>query len=482
MSSANTTQQYQQAIQAMKTGRLEQATTLLRQVVACRPDIAECHLTLGLAYEGLQQTNQALQSYGRALSLKPDLQNALESYCRCLDQKSDAAEGYSQLAIAFAESNRLQQAEAFFRRALSLDPQHIRAHNNLGLLLNQLGRPQEAISCFQHAVSLDPHYANAQWNLALGLLRLGRLREGWQQFTWRTRAQLDAILDSHRSAKPNWDGSPFPDQTLLVRYEQGLGDAIQFIRYLPQVKALGGTVLVETPAALAPLFQRLVAIDQCIPAAPDGVQTVAHDHSVYLMDLPGIFQTDLETIPTPPPYLEPPPQCMDAWRNTFAPQALNVGIVWAGSPRHSNDLKRSCPLQHWPSLWDIPGIHWYSLQKGRAQESLSPELPLCDLSPRLHDLGDTAAAIMHLDLVISVDTSVLHLAGALNRPAWALLPFMPDWRWLLNRHDSPWYPSLTLFRQPHPGDWPTVFHQIKTALMQQINPHDSIRRNSPKSR
>ncbi len=463
--------QYQQAVSAMKQGQFQVATELLHQVVTASPQVAECHLTLGLAYEGLQQIDPALAAYGQALSLKPDLSEAYESYCRCLDLKPDAADGYSQMGIAFAESHRPLQAEKCFRRALEVNPSHAQAHNNLGLLLNSMGHWHEALDCFERAVALDHTYANAQWNLALSLLRLGNLQRGWQKFTWRRRAQLNAIRETQRSAGPGWNGTPFPDQTLLIRYEQGLGDSLQCLRYLPQVKALGGTVLVETPASLYPLLEHMPEIDLCVPATTEGHPTAYYDQFVYIMDLPRIFTSDLDSIPSHVPYLEAPSERYSGWRDTFDSQTFNVGIVWAGSPRHTNDTQRSCPLPHWQCLWDIPGVRWYSLQKGPAAGSLSPEHPIIDLSPRLNDFADTAAALMHLDLVISVDTAVLHLAGALNRPVWGLLAFLSDWRWLLDRSDSPWYPSLRLFRQNQPGHWTGVFEPVKTALLLQLQHH-----------
>ncbi len=459
------TQQFQQAVQACGRGQWQQAAGLLENVVATRPQIPECHISLGVVYENLLQNDRAIAAYGQAVSLNPDCGEALEGYCRCLDRQPDASEGYLQIGIAFAETGRAAQAESFFTRALALNPDAPLAHNNLGLLLNQQGRFQEAIEHFQQAVTLKPDYANAHWNLGLCLLRLGRLAEGWAQYAWRDRAELDTILVSQRKAGRPWDGSSFLGQRLLVRYEQGMGDAIQLARYLPWVKERGGTVLVEVPDALRDLFVSMAEIDQCVPAAPDGIPIADHDTFIFMMDLPRIFQTTLETIPSQVPYLHVPPDKIDQWRDTFDPRQFKVGIVWAGSPRHTNDIHRSCPLSHWQMLWELSGVTWYSLQKGQPAKELPSDLPIQDLSDRLHDFSDTAAAITHLDLIISVDTAVLHLAGALNQPAWGLLPFVPDWRWLLERSDSPWYPSLRLFRQTQPDAWPGVLQQVRAALV-----------------
>lgn len=432
------------------------------------PNIPQCHTTLGLIYEQAGKIDEAIEAYGRALELEPDNQKTLAAYRRCIEQIPDAAEAFNHLGIALAQSSRPEEAQDCFKRAIELNPGCAPAHNNLGLLLKSLAQYDQAIACYRRAVDLDPEYANAQWNLSLVLLLQGQFAEGWRQFKWRTRAKLDAILDSQREAPPSWDGTPFRDKRLLVRYEQGLGDNIQCIRYIPMIKRLGGQVIVESLEPLLGLFQQIREIDQLVEASPDGRPTVDFDLFAFALDLPGIFNTELESIPADTPYLYADIDKANAWRKRIACPDFKIGIVWAGSARHSNDHNRSCELKHFRTLGDLPGLRLFSLQKGPAQSALHDPAfrSIHNMAHLLQDLSETSAAIENMDLVISVDTAVLHLAGAMGKPVWAILPHVPDWRWLLKRDDSPWYPGMRLFRQPKPGDWASVMQSVCKELRQ----------------
>jgi len=461
---------FRSAVTAFKDGQVCHAIELLQESCQINPDIPQCHSMLGLIFEQTGKIDEAIAAYARALELEPDDLKTLAAYKRCIEQKPDAAEAYNHLGIALAQSNRPQRAKNCFDRAIELDPAYAVGHNNLGLLLKSTGQHDQAIACYRRATTLDPDYANAQWNLSLALLLKGHFNEGWQQFKWRRKANLDAILESQRQAPPTWDGSPFRNQTLLIRYEQGLGDNIQCIRYIPLIKKLGGRVIVESLEPLLGLFRQIQEVDRLVEASPDGSPTVDFDLFAFALDLPGIFNTDLHTIPANIPYLYADIDRANEWRTRVACPDFKIGIVWAGSVKHTNDHNRSCELCFFRTLAEIPNLRLFSLQKGPAESALYD--PACqgihNMAHLLQDFSETSAAIENMDLVISVDTAVLHLAGAMGKPVWALLPYVPDWRWLLNRDDSPWYPSMRLFRQTSPGDWESVFNRVCKELRHKL--------------
>ena len=451
---------YHQARAALDRGDSQHALGLLREAIKLAPHVPQCFLMLGLVHERLNRVEDAMKAYGEAICLDPDSVEALDHYKRCIEQIPGRAEAYNHLGIALADANRPHPAETCFHRAIELAPDYAVAFNNRGLLYKSMGRYAEAIASYSRAIELNPTYANAHWNLALTLLLTGRFLEGWEGFKWRRRANLQAILASQRQAPPTWDGAPFRHRRLLIRYEQGLGDNVQFVRYLPMVKRLGGSVIVETLGPLMELLRQIREIDELVEASADGRPSVEFDLFAFAMDLPGIFKTTLSTIPADIPYLYADIPATLRWQTRLTQAGLKVGIVWAGSAQHSNDRERSCPLAHFSALARVPGVTLFSLQKGGAAALREASLPIQDLSANFHDFAETAAAMACLDLVISVDTACLHLAGALGRPVWALLPAVPDWRWLTDRTDTPWYPTMRLFRQPKPGDWDAVFTRI----------------------
>jgi tetratricopeptide (TPR) repeat protein len=327
------------------------------------------------------------------------------------------------------------------------------------------GQCDLAIACYDEAIALQPDYADAHWNRTLALLLKGDLAEGLSHYQARYEA-LKTRTITPKGDHPLWHGEPLKGQRILVRFEQGLGDNLQFIRYLPHIKQRGGIVIYQAKPALHALLKGFEGIDELIEITPDQQIKVEHDFQISLMDLPRVFNTTLDNIPANVPYLTPDPKRIAAWQETFVHAGMKVGLVWAGSPFHRNDRNRSCQIKAMAPLSQTQGVHFYGLQTGLAgQEAQThPDIHFHNLGHRLNDLSDTAAAIAHLDLVISVDTAVLHLAGALGRSAWGVLPYAPDWRWMLDRTDSPWYPTLRLFRQAKPGDWTAVFDQVARAL------------------
>jgi len=297
------------------------------------------------------------------------------------------------------------------------------------------------------------------------LLVQGRLREGFEKYEWRWK--LGTLVPRGLPA-PRWNGEDLAGRTILLHGEQGYGDTIQGLRYAPLVAARGARVVLEVPQPLMRLAGSVSGVDTLLTA---GQALPRLDFVCPLLSLPRACATTLETIPADVPYLAPPPDTLAQWRARLAGRGLKVGIAWAGSPLHRSDAKRSIDIEKLAPLLQIEGVRWFSLQVGERAGDLArlPADHVTDLAPHLSDFAETAAAVAHLDLVISVDTAVVHLAGALARPAWVMLRSQPDWRWLLEREDTPWYPTLRLFRQHDRGDWNEVVARVRAALEQRLS-------------
>ena len=428
------------AVILAQTQRSGEAVPLLRQLTTQQPEFGDGWRNLGGVLQETGDVAGAVVAYERAIALNP--------------QDADA---HQNLSLALLALDRPQEAVFHAEQVLALRPDFADGYYNLGYGLRRAGQLAAAIAQYRRAIALKPDFAIAHKNLGHALLLLGELAEGFQEIEWRWQQPGWA---PRPFPQPEWDGSDLHGQTILLYAEQGLGDTMQFIRYAPLVKARGATVIVECQAALLTLFAQVEGVDRWV--AQD-TPLPEFDTHAPLMSLPRLLGTTLETVPAPIELRLPL-----AARSPLVPnpQTLNVGIVWAGNPTHRNDRWRSCPLEQFQPLFELPGITFYSLQKGDAAQVLrsQPDLPVVDLSDRLTDFVETAAAIAQLDLVITVDTAVAHLAGTLGKPVWVLLAFAPDWRWIVNRDDSPWYPSLRLFRQTQPSDWESVFAQVIPVL------------------
>jgi len=463
-------------------GRCDEAIESHKKAVELAPDYAGAYNNLAIALGSQNRFDEAISNYQQALRLDSGLvdahynlanvlfeqgrnEEAIAGYRRAIELRTDHAEAYNGLGRALKECGRIDAALENCERAIALNPALAEAHNNLGLLLRSQGCYDEAIERFEKAIQLRPDYANAHWNYSLALLSCGRFAEGWGEYRWRRKAKLGAILDSQRERGGTWDGSSFEGKRLLIRYEQGMGDSLQFVRYVPMVKSLGGTVIFETLKPLMSLLDRFGGIDELVEASRDGRPTVEFDLDVFILDLPGLLGTTVETIPAEAPYLFADQAKVDLWRGKLIGDEFKVGIVWAGSPKHTNDANRSCEPAKFKPLGEIDGVRLLGLQKGAAAEA-ETALPFTNLGDELEDFADTAAVIENLDLVISVDTAVLHLAGSMGKEVWGLLPFDADWRWLREREDSPWYPTMKLFRQSMPGNWGDVFDCVAAELKQ----------------
>jgi len=465
-------------------GRLEEAVTTLEQALRLRPDAADTHNHLGSARASQGRLDEALASYQEALRLRPDyteahnnlgilfmnqgrLDDAEASFQRALRLQPGLVEALTNRGNVRARRGDFDQASADFRQALALRPDYQPAHLALGSTLGRQGNLEEAAASYRRALQLNPRDAEAHYNLGTALLLLGNFAEGWPEYEWRHPG-----FKKRNFAQPAWDGSPLGGKTILLYAEQGLGDTIQFLRYAPLVKQRGGTVVVECQPALVPLLTGCHGIDQLVPGRSP---LPAFDFQASLLSLPRIFGTTLATIPAEVPYVFPDTDLVEQWRQEMSSKgAFKIGIAWQGDPRHSEDRNRSIPLAHFASLADIPGVRLISLQKGPGAEQLTAlgddRMAVTDLGSRLDETTgpflDTAAVMKNLDLVITCDSACAHLAGALAVPVWVALAFAADWRWLLHRADSPWYPTMRLFRQQRPGDWPEVFARMAQAVRQ----------------
>jgi Flp pilus assembly protein TadD len=456
-------------------GRPNEAIELHRRALAAKPDYAEAHCNLGIALYALRPSDsgEAEACFERALALHPDFAEAhnnlglilhhghrtpeaLARFRRALALKPGYAEAHNNLGFTLEAEGRLAEAGGAYQRAVQLKPDYAEAQNNLGGWHQLRGECAEAMACFERALALKPHFAIAHYNQALLHLLQGEFETGFREYEWRW-----GFLPRREFSVPLWRGEPLAGKRILLHAEQGLGDAIQFLRYVPMVGAAGGQVALEVPQPLLRLAQEIPEVSRAIRC---GEALPECDWQCPLMSLPLAFGTRLDTIPAQVPYLRIPVAARRKadrlnWRGT----APRVGLVWAGSPKHKKDRDRSIPFQLLERLLSLAGVKFFSLQVGAAPGQAKAH-GITDLAPHIDDLADTAALLERLDLLISVDTAVAHLAGALGIPAWVLLPFAPDWRWLLERADSPWYPSIRVFRQPRPGDWASVLDEVHQEL------------------
>lgn len=428
-------------------GRFEEAITAYKQAVSIKPDYAEAYNNMGNVFLSRRLYSDAVDKYNQAIVHNPG-----------------DVEAYNSMAVALQYLGEYITAIEMCNKALMIKPDYAQAYNTIASVLLKKGCHNKAIDNYKQALDLKPDYAQAHTNLGMALLLCGRFEEGWAEYKWRLN--INNTVDSCNKLS-RWDGSSFAGKRLLVRYEQGFGDNIQFIRYLPMVKDRGGTVICQMLRPLVGLLRGFPGIDELIDCSLNNQGEVFCDFYIPLMDLPGMFGTTLETIPGGVPYLHADPDKAEQWREKLAGPDFKVGIVWAGKSVHTEDNSRSCQLNHFLPLSKIPNVRLFSLQKGQAAgqvRDLSGNIPIINLADEFFDFTDTAAAIENLDLVISVDTAVLHLAGAMGKPVWAVLPFTPDWRWMLDRQDSPWYPTMRLFRQKELAQWGPVFENIGREL------------------
>ena len=433
-----------------RQGRRTEAIACCRRALELAPAAAELHNNLGIALKEARELDAAVASLERSIQLDPQY-----------------ADAHYNLANALTMLGRLDEAERAYRRAIELAPRQCDAHNNLGTLLETQGRLNEAMACYEAALHADGDSAEAHRNRALLRLLCGDYAQGWPEYEWRWRTSGHARPSY---SQPQWEGQRVEGRAILLIAEQGLGDTVQLVRYAPLVQEKSGARVVLTcPRPWHALLQTAPGIDRLV--ATDDVPG-AFDYYVPLLSLPMIFKTTLETIPARIPYLAAESQRVEYWqRELAAVGAFKVGIAWQGNPEFAGDRYRSIPLEHFAPLADCEKVRLFSLQKnfGREQLAALPAgFPIVDLDAKLDEstgaFVDTAAVMMSLDLVITSDTATAHVAGALGVPVWVALQYKPNWRFLLDRRDSPWYPTMRLFRQAKWGAWPEVFRQIAGEL------------------
>lgn len=471
--------------------RDDEAEACFRRTLELDPGSAEAHGWLGLILADRHAWDEAQQHYLQALALKPGY---VDAWCnlglllgerrqwrdaeQCLRHaitlSPDRAKLHANLGSLLLDMGQTEAAEAAVRHAIKLAPASAQAWSNLGVLLSNDGREDEAETCFRQAIALNPESPLARFNFAQQLLIQGRFAEGWAYY----EARFDPNLHSQttfvpRLPIPRWQGEPLVGKSLLVWMEQGFGDEIQFCRYLPLLKAQGvAQITLVCHPPLKALLETLEGVDTVLAVDDEETDVKPHDCWTFLLSLPHFFRTDLDNIPARLPYLAVPEAARAKWAGRLPQDGHKVGLVWLGNPRHLNDHERSLPgLAALAPLWEVPGVHFYSLQKGRDEAPDLPGQPIVNLGPELADFADTAAVVAQLDLVICVDTAVAHLAGALGKPCWVLLPaFKTDWRWLQKRPDSPWYPGvLRLIRQPQRGNWTVAIQEARDSLRRWVS-------------
>jgi len=429
------------AVAALQERDAGSALPLLDRALHHEPELAEAHFLRGTA----------LNMVGRAAE-------ALDAQCCAIALDPGHAAAHLNLGNVLTDLDRPQEALEYCRQALAIDPDLIEAHVSLGYIFTRLGRLDDAIAACRQALARSPRHVQAHWNLGIASLLAGDWSEGWRQYEWRKRPELYAAHFRIPRGE-EWNGGDLAGRCLTVCAEQGLGDAIQLARYLPLLASRGAHLILSCARPLIPLFAdlpHLCAVLDRADALPDA------DLWVDQMSLPGIFGTVPTNIPGAAGYISADPKRVAHWRGLL-PQDFKVGLVWCGNPLHSNDRRRSLAPGDLEELLNISGVSLISLQLG-------PPLPMgwegrvFNAAAQLLDFAETAACIANLDLLITVDTSAAHLAGAMGKCVWTMLPFAPDWRWLTKRTDTPWYDSMRLFRQSVDGDWKSVVHEIAGRL------------------
>ncbi|HUB26664.1 MAG TPA: tetratricopeptide repeat-containing glycosyltransferase family protein [Tepidisphaeraceae bacterium] len=465
------------ALQQHRAGRPDAAVEMLRQAASQHPDSAEVFGAMGAILLQTNDAKAAVLALQKAVALRPDyaaaysnLGNALcavhafdlavQALNKAIALKSDFSGAHYNLGMAMENLGRFDLAAAAYEQALRLDPGYADAANNLANVLQSAGRLDEAIAAYRRAVEMRPQFAWAHWNLGLALLARGEYAEGWREFEWRLKVNEPGHPRPNFS-QPRWDGGELCGRRILLWTEQGFGDMIQFARYIALVVARGGKPIIYCPNNLVRLFQRFGGVE----VLERGQPLPAFDVECPLMSLPLVVGTTMQTIPDSVPYLSGE---VEMWGSRLiADGRRRVGLAWSG--RRLPDPRRTVPAEQLLPLAAARGVRWISLQRAEAEtpHSLPPaELAMDDWTGELRDFADTAALVHHLDLVITIDTAVAHLAGAMGKPVWLMLPLVADWRWTPSGESTPWYRSMRLFRQERFGDWAAPIRRIVEQLTQ----------------
>ena len=459
-------------------GLLEDAVTCFRMALDVKPDSADAHNNLGSVFGQQGRSDEEVACYRRAIDLRPDyveahynLGNALQQqdrldeavacYRRAIALKPNYTMAHNNLGTTLQRQERLDDAVVCYRRAIRLRPDWPEAHNNLGTALQQQALLELAVVSYRTAIGMKPDYPEAHTNLAMALLARGDMAEGWEENEWRWKTP-QMTKERRNFAQPQWRGEAATGRTLLIYAEGGFGDTLQFCRYASLAASRGLRVIVEVPRPLVRLLRSLSGVDLVVGI---GEELPPFDLQCPMLSMPLAFGTTVATIPSAASYLHADAAQVAAWRvrlAAMANQGCRIGLVWAGAPKAATDRRRSLSPGRLAVLSELSGLHFFNLQK--AGSSMPAAFRLTDFMDEMADFAELAALIANLDLVISVDTAVAHLAAALGKPVWVLDRFDPCWRWLVGRRDSPWYPTLRLYRQPYPGDWGSVIAEVTNDL------------------
>jgi tetratricopeptide (TPR) repeat protein len=461
--------------------RFDQALAGYNRAIELKPDYAQAFYNRGKALADLKRPEEALASYDKAIALKPDyaqawcnrgnllsdtrrFEQALASYDRAIQLKPDYAEAWSNKGTALQYLNRLDEAMVDHDRAIALKPDYAEAYCNRGSVLNCLKRPQEALASFGRAIALKPDFGQAYFNRAITELGLGEMESGWRDFEWRRK--ITEMSGSRVFPRPLLTSvAQARGKTVLVHFEHGFGDTIQYCRYLELLHQAGAKILFNTQEQLKSL---VTSLDAPITFVDLDDPSLSYDYHVPTMSLPLVFNTRLETIPAKPAYLSADPARIEKWRARLGGNGFKIGICWMGDMAHIKGHNgRFFPVDYFEPLSRLPNVRLISLQKGEGEKdlgSLPAGMTVEALGEEWKTFADTAAIMKTLDMVITTDTVIANLAGALGVPTWVAIQYVPDWKWMFDRADSPWYPTMRLFRQKADGDWQGVFEEIKDAL------------------
>ena len=432
-----------------KKGMLDQAVFFYKKSLLLNPESCEALNNLGNALREQGQFDDALQIYEMALKVSPGYINAQHN-----------------IGFTYLEMAEFDKAVEYFTNILKIYPQSAETYNNLGVALREKGKFNEARQSFLKALSINPDLQDARQNMSSLHLLLGNFQDGWREYRWFWNLRGPY----HDLQKPLWDGSDIMGKTLLLHMGAGFGDTIQFVRYAPMIKERGAEIILGCNRTMGRLLEGVEGIQQVII---EGERIPHVDVQSSMFRLPIIFDTSMDSIPARVPYIKVDRRLISEWKEKVSDgrPSFKIGLNWAGGHNTGIYRYRACPPEMFSKLSEMANVSFYSLFFGKTEniiQSLKKDLGLIDFTDEIRDFSDTAALIENLDLVISIDTAVVHLAGALGKTVWTLLPHVPDWRWLLDREDSPWYPTMRLFRQPSPGDWTSVINKVIDELKERI--------------
>jgi len=463
-------------------GSLDEAVAAYRQAIQLDPNFSEAYSRLGNVLQEQGRQEEAVKSHRQAAQLRPesavaqndlanalvangDVDDAVATFQRALSLDPRNAAIYYNFGNALMARGEFAAAANCYQRAIGIGPTNSDMFNNLGASLVALGRPEEAIQSYEQAVQIRPNDAAAHWHLATALLVTGNFERGWEEF--ERRIEYSAMRLNRGFSQPQWDGAPPIGKTVLLHAEGGFGDALHFVRMVPEVVSRGGKWILECQRELVSLFAQISGVARIIPR---GEQLPHFDMHMPLQGLPRILKIRLENIPNTVPYLHPPGDRVEYWKSVIPnSDTFKVGLVWAGS-KHGAHSSRTGSIDVFAPLAKVEGVTFFSLQKGEESHQTPPAgMEWMDFTPEIGDFADCAALMANLDLIVSVDTSAAHLAGAIARPVWVLIPFACDFRWLRDRTDSPWYPTMRLFRQTPSIGWNKVAQNIAEALRVEVS-------------